>query len=224
MMSRSLDAFDHAQHTAHAWLADLARALDTEDRRFAYRVLRAWLHALRDRLTVEGAVAFAAQLPELLRGVYYDGWQPHRAPVKYGPDHYMNRFAQEARISADEVRPAAAIVGKVLAERLSAGQLAVTLAQLPPPLRVLMSGTATEVTGGPPGAVVAGEADRAAHEHLAELEARVDVLTEAVRALATGFEQAPGAGTDEQRRARAAHLATEMLLAVDKPAAQPASG
>jgi hypothetical protein len=39
----------------------------------------------------------------------------------------------------------------------------------------------------------------------------------AVRALATGFEQAPGAGTDEHRRARAAHLATEMLLAVDKP-------
>jgi hypothetical protein len=30
MMSRSLDAFDYAQHTAHAWLADLARALDTE--------------------------------------------------------------------------------------------------------------------------------------------------------------------------------------------------
>jgi len=56
-----------------------------------------------------------------------------------------------------------------------------------------------------------------AYEMLAELEARVDVLTTAVRTLATGLEQSPGAGADEQRRSRAAHLAAEMLLTVDKP-------
>ncbi|WP_407676855.1 DUF2267 domain-containing protein [Phytohabitans aurantiacus] len=63
-------------------------------------------------------------MPELLRGVYYDGWQPHRVPVKYGLEGYVARFAREARIPADEVLPAAAIVTKVHAERLSPGQLA----------------------------------------------------------------------------------------------------
>ncbi|RSD11633.1 DUF2267 domain-containing protein [Amycolatopsis eburnea] len=29
-----------------------------------------------DRLTVEAAAHFATQLPELLRGVYYEGWTP----------------------------------------------------------------------------------------------------------------------------------------------------
>lgn len=45
-MSRSLDA-----------------ALDTDDRRFAYRVLRAWPRALRDRLTVEGLGEYAPAQP-----------------------------------------------------------------------------------------------------------------------------------------------------------------
>lgn len=222
-MSRSLDAFDHAQHTAHAWLADIGRALDTDDRRFAYRVLRAWLHTLRDRLTVEGAVAFAAQLPELLRGVYYDGWQPHRAPVKYDPDEYVTRFAREARISADEVRPAAAIVAKVLDERLSPGQLAETLAQLPAPLRALVAGTGTELTTAVSHSASV-DAERTAQEQLADLEARVDALTEAIRALAAGFEQANDSSAEDQRRSRAAHLATEMLLAAEKPVARSATG
>ncbi|MGO8966719.1 MAG: DUF2267 domain-containing protein, partial [Mycobacterium sp.] len=48
-----VSALDHAMQTAHTWINDVAREFDTEDREFAYRVLRAWLHTLRDRLTVE---------------------------------------------------------------------------------------------------------------------------------------------------------------------------
>lgn len=214
-MPRNWDAFDHAQHTAHEWLADVARAFDTDDRQFAYRVLRAWLHALRDRLTVEGAATFAAQLPELLRGVYYDGWQPHRAPVKYGPDEYVRRVALEARIPAAEVRRAGATVAGALARWLSPGQLDETLAQLPASLRALIAGG---VESGPANARAAGAAEQP-QELLADLEARVDVLTEAVRTLATGFEAEPGAGVDEQRRSRAARLAAEILLDIEKPTA-----
>ena len=64
-----VSAIDHAFHSAHEWVRDVAREFDTEDLEFAYRVLRAWLHALRDRLTVEASAHFAAQLPELIRGV-----------------------------------------------------------------------------------------------------------------------------------------------------------
>jgi len=56
-----VSALDHAMHIAHTWVNDVARELDTEDREFAYRVLRAWLHTLRDRLPVEASAHFAAQ-------------------------------------------------------------------------------------------------------------------------------------------------------------------
>ena len=69
-----VSALDHAMQTAHTWINDVAREFDTEDREFAYRVLRAWLHTLRDRLTVEASAHFAAQLPDLIRGIFYAGW------------------------------------------------------------------------------------------------------------------------------------------------------
>ena len=76
---------DQSIAKTNAWLAEVAAEFGTEDRQFAYRVTRAWLHALRDRLPVPVAANFAAQLPEVLRGVYYGGWSPSRVPVKFGP-------------------------------------------------------------------------------------------------------------------------------------------
>ena len=107
MSATGFDAFDHASETAHAWLPEVAEAFGTDDQRFAYRALRAWLHTLRDRLTADAAAHLAAGLPELLRGVFYDGWQPAQAPIKYGADEYRRRFAQEAGIRVAEADAAA---------------------------------------------------------------------------------------------------------------------
>ena len=74
------DNLDASIDKANAWLTDIDAGFGTSDRRLAYRVLRAWLHCLRDRLSVEVAAHFAAQLPELLRGVFFDGWNPSRVP------------------------------------------------------------------------------------------------------------------------------------------------
>ena len=94
-----VSALDHAMHIAHTWVNDVAKEFDTDDREFAYRVLRAWLHTLRDRLTVEAAAHFAAQLPDLIRGVFYAGWNPSAVPEKYNAEAYAVRFAREANIS-----------------------------------------------------------------------------------------------------------------------------
>ena len=50
------------------------------------------LHAVRDRLPVDQSAKLAAQLPMLVRGIYYDGWDPSRVPVK------MHRAEFEARV------------------------------------------------------------------------------------------------------------------------------
>ena len=66
-------ALDHTVQETNAWLRAVAEQLHFEDRQHAYNALRAVLHALRDRLPPEVAVHFGAQLPTLVRGLYYEG-------------------------------------------------------------------------------------------------------------------------------------------------------
>ncbi|MFF4346121.1 DUF2267 domain-containing protein [Streptomyces sp. NPDC001530] len=130
--------FEHAIHTANIWLKAVSEALGTDDRHLAHRVLRTWLHTLRDRLTVDVAANFAAQLPELLRGVYYDGWDPSVVPVKYDREGYVNRFVQEAKVTAEEVPQIAPAVAAVVREHVSPGQLESAINQLPHDIRALL--------------------------------------------------------------------------------------
>ncbi|MBN3508715.1 DUF2267 domain-containing protein [Mycolicibacterium septicum] len=126
---------DHAMHMAHTWVNGVARQFDTDDREFAYRVLRAWLHTLRDRLTVAAAAHFAAQLPDLIRGVFYAGWDPDVVPVKFDVEAYGSRFAHEANISIQDVDRAASTVTAALLHFLPAAQIDKALEQLPIDIR-----------------------------------------------------------------------------------------
>jgi uncharacterized protein (DUF2267 family) len=81
--------------------------------------------SLRDRLTVEEVAQLAAQLPMLVRGIYYEGWDPSGKPVKArDPEAFLALIAQRLRgddeIDADR---AARAVFAVLARRITHGEL-----------------------------------------------------------------------------------------------------
>jgi uncharacterized protein (DUF2267 family) len=48
-----VSAIDRSTEKANVWVDELADELGTDDRRYAYRILRAFLHTLRDRLTLQ---------------------------------------------------------------------------------------------------------------------------------------------------------------------------
>ena len=137
MSSTGISSLDLSIEKANAWLAGIADELATDDRGLAYRTLRAWLHSLRDRLTVTVAAHFAAQLPELLRGVFYDGWNPSKVPIKYDSAEYVRRFAREATIHDTEVARTASLVARVARRHISDGALDEALDTLPADIRQL---------------------------------------------------------------------------------------
>ena len=81
-MSIGLDTFDKTVQESNLWLKDLMERLNTQDRHHAYSTLRAVLHGLRDRIGPENAAHLGAQLPMLLRGLFYEGWDPTGKPTK----------------------------------------------------------------------------------------------------------------------------------------------
>lgn len=123
MSTTGLDVFDRTIHKTNTWLKELMDVLECEERQDAYLALRATLHALRDRLTIEEVAQLAAQLPMLIRGFYYEGWDPTGKPMKANVDDFLTRIEQElgpAPIAADE---AARGVFLLLSNRISEGEI-----------------------------------------------------------------------------------------------------
>jgi uncharacterized protein (DUF2267 family) len=148
-MSTGLDVFDRGTQRSNQWLKALEQRLGTQDRRYAYRVLRGYFHVLRDRLTVDEAAQLAAQLPNLLRGVFYEGWDPSRTPETYRDrETFLLRLAEGASLAGPtEASVAAEAATDVLAGQISAGEVQDVLHVLPHAIReVLRPSEAREST------------------------------------------------------------------------------
>lgn len=79
MSAVGLESIDHTVHVTHAWINELDRLLRWDNKHRSYRLLRTTLQTLRDWLPTPEIANFAAQLPELLRGVFYEvGGQQQR--------------------------------------------------------------------------------------------------------------------------------------------------
>jgi uncharacterized protein (DUF2267 family) len=124
MAATGVDAFDTTVHKTNIWLKDIMEEMGWSDRHRAYLALRGVLHALRDRLTVKEAADLSAQLPMLVRGFYFDAWDPNRNPIKHDKESFLaalrGYFANEPQIDAEAV---ARTVFKVIARRVDEGEI-----------------------------------------------------------------------------------------------------
>ena len=82
MSTLGLESIERTIQLTHKWINDLDARLGWDDKHRSFRLLRTVLQALRDWLSVNVAASFGAQLPELLRGIYYEHWRPVATPVK----------------------------------------------------------------------------------------------------------------------------------------------
>jgi uncharacterized protein (DUF2267 family) len=139
MIASGITAFDSTVHVTNKWLNEIAEHLGWDDHQKCYHALRAVLHALRDPLPVNHAAALAAQLPMLIRGIYYDGWNPAHVPVKERKKteflaHIRAAFRDAPTFDAEEVTR---VVLRVLANHVSQGEVENVKLTLPHEIRDL---------------------------------------------------------------------------------------
>lgn len=138
MHTIDLEGIDTTVQKTHEWLTEIMATLGVDDG-VAYRTLRAVLHALRDRLTIDEAVQLGAQLPMLIRGLYYEGWCPRRKPIKANRAQFLERVRTSDCWRPGQLHPELFVraVLSVLARHISAGEVNDILAILPADLREL---------------------------------------------------------------------------------------
>src|SRR5437588_12445195 len=95
MSATGLDVFDRTLHITNIWLDEIMKTLGP-DRQVAWHALGAVLRALRDRLPIELGAHLGAQLPLLVRGLYYDQFQPARIPERLRTEEeFLSRVSED---------------------------------------------------------------------------------------------------------------------------------
>jgi uncharacterized protein (DUF2267 family) len=139
MSATGLDVFDKTLQTTDTWLKEIMQTVGP-DRHRAYRVLRAVLHALRDRLTVDKVAHLGAQMPLLVRGLYYDQRHPAGKPVR---TRHLEEFLADVAAELDDIGPinaedATRAVFAVLEDHIAPGEINDVKGMLPKQLRGLL--------------------------------------------------------------------------------------
>jgi uncharacterized protein (DUF2267 family) len=140
MSATGVTAFDSTLQTTHIWLNEICEEAGWgHDPQRAYHALRAVLHAVRDRLRPEEAAGFAAQLPLLVRGAFYEGWHPAGTPARArSTDEFLAPVAAAFRDTPeDEPADVARAVLRVVKRHVSAGEVADVVSVLPADVRTL---------------------------------------------------------------------------------------
>ena len=135
MSTSGLESIECSVQLTHIWINDLDVRLGWHNKQRSYRRLRAVLQALRDWLPIDEAAHLGAQLPQLLRGVYYEHWGPAITPARAD---FVARIddsfeADPLRSTVDEITT---VLG-FLAEKLEAGEIKKVQHSLPADVRAL---------------------------------------------------------------------------------------
>lgn len=146
MSATGVDALDHSVQETNLWLKAIMRQLESDDRHLAYAALRATFHALRDRIGPENAVHLGAQLPMLIRGLYYEGWHMAGTPTKERHkeaflEHVSWTFGPRSEVDPESTARA---VFDVMWEKIDPGEVAKVINLLPEELRDLWPRVARE--------------------------------------------------------------------------------
>jgi uncharacterized protein (DUF2267 family) len=139
MSATGFESIDHTVQLTHVWINELDASLRWDNKHRSYRLLRAVLQAVRDWLPVNEAADLGAQLPMLLRGVYYEHWRPAATPVKErSKADFVARIDHAFKTDPIAYTPeAVAAVFELLSAKIGTGEIEDVRHALPAELRAL---------------------------------------------------------------------------------------
>ena len=141
-VSKQVAVFTRSSHKSQIWIKEIQKELKWMSGDNIYHLLRAVLQSLRDQLSVHESAHFAAQLPLLLRGTFYEGWNPK---TNLGPSVSKNNFLELIKqkmnpigIPNFELEKGVLAALNVIKKHISAGEMKDLVGSLNPTLKVII--------------------------------------------------------------------------------------
>ncbi|GAB1584356.1 MULTISPECIES: DUF2267 domain-containing protein [Phyllobacteriaceae] len=136
MSATGLEVFDKTVHVTNTWLDEIMDEVGP-DRQLAWKTLGVVTRATRDLLMPELAAHLGVQLPLLVRGTYYEQYQPsHQPSQERSLDDFM-KHVEQGLAGSRPVNPEVAVksVFHVLSHYVEPGQIRKVRDALPADIR-----------------------------------------------------------------------------------------
>jgi uncharacterized protein (DUF2267 family) len=150
MSATGLEVFDRTIQSTNVWLDELMKELPWMQRHQAFHALRVVLHTLRDHLPINSVAHLSAQLPMLVRGMLFEGWQPAKTPVhERSRDEFLMHITDEFVLTVEaDPRQIAGAVFRLLSAHISKGEIENVGRSLPAAVRQLWTDSLPRLPAG----------------------------------------------------------------------------
>lgn len=122
---------------ARPWLQQIMLLTARNEPEWAFYVLRAVLHTLRDQLTHDEAMRLGSRLPAILRALYREDWHLQDVKKANQADFLAGVAGQCPGLSSKSLERAVWAVLTTLSRHISPDELRIVRNQLPTPMRAL---------------------------------------------------------------------------------------
>ena len=141
MSGTTIVALNRSMQTTMEWLHDIRDELGWDDDERVYDATKAVLHTIRDRIPLEVMAKFAAQLPMVLSGVFYDQYDPTKQPAKLrSREDFLERIRENSPEQNMNSEEAVRGVMKGLGNRVGQDSLDKIALNMPENIRDLIRG------------------------------------------------------------------------------------
>jgi uncharacterized protein (DUF2267 family) len=115
----------------HEWLKEICEHLAWQEeagaKNHALSILRIVLQQLRDSLPIEASAHLSAQLPTIIRGLYFENWNPTVTPLKVRQkDQFLfciqGKLMKSSLVEIDEELAVKAVF-QTLQDKISQGEI-----------------------------------------------------------------------------------------------------
>jgi uncharacterized protein (DUF2267 family) len=136
-----LPIYNKSPEQFREWVGQVAEELETDNMKLAYHALRGVLLALRDRLTPDEVFDLSSQMPLLIRGFFFEGYEIRNKPDKMNREAFQKRVEKELPPIPDiPVDVVIRAVIRILRKRITKGEIKDIQAQLPEDVNQLLFG------------------------------------------------------------------------------------
>lgn len=141
-IAKNVTVFARTTHKSQIWINEMQEELKWLNGDSLYHLLKAVLQSLRDQMNVHEAAHFSAQLPLILRGAFFEGWNPHTQQLSgVTKEDFLEAVKgrlSHAGLPQFELEAGVLTTLNVIKKHISAGEMDDLVSQVEPSLKTFI--------------------------------------------------------------------------------------